>query len=193
MTTAKREGFTLVELLVACTVSLVVLGVVFGFYSRYRARARDEKRKQDLHWLADALELYYSDYGLYPNTGTLRSSVEARWLTGVLYTALDNYITRKNLPIDPLNNTGGTSGYRYWYQDCTTSGANCDNCMALESKRICGVISGCSGAGSARRLYFLAAKLEAQSGYYCLGTPVSSCNTFINWGGCVNRDDMSPP
>lgn len=184
----RNYGFTVLELIVACAIALIILGVSSGYYSRYRSRARDEKRKQDLHFLADALDLYYSDVGLYPPRGSngYRSTDGNQWLTGGLYNNLDPYITVRALPVDPINNYD--QGYLYWYQTCYTSGPS-SSCMTAETVAAC---SGYYSSTARSPVYFLATKLETQPGYYCLGTPVYSCGTFISWGGCVNRADMPP-
>ena len=63
----KRNGFSLIELMVSTTVIaiLTVIGVVS--YSSVNKRSRDVKRKSDIEQIRSALEMYRSDYGYYPN------------------------------------------------------------------------------------------------------------------------------
>ena len=61
----KRNGFSLIELMVSTTVIaiLTVIGVVS--YSSVNKRSRDVKRKSDIEQIRSALEMYRSDYGYY--------------------------------------------------------------------------------------------------------------------------------
>lgn len=59
-------GFTLVELLVVMAILGVLVTLVAGGFRSSQARGRDAERKSDLKNIANALELYYSDYGVYP-------------------------------------------------------------------------------------------------------------------------------
>ena len=62
----KSTGFTIIELLIAFSViGLMSTGGVFVAKTQIQ-KANDARRKEDLHVLQQALEHYYSDYGLYP-------------------------------------------------------------------------------------------------------------------------------
>ena len=65
-----KKGFTLVELLVVMAILGVLVTVTIGSFRSSQARGRDAQRKSDLKQVASALELYYSDYGKYPDTVT---------------------------------------------------------------------------------------------------------------------------
>lgn len=60
-------GFTLVELLVVISIISVLVTVIAGGFRSSQTRGRDAQRKSDLKQIANALELYYSDYGKYPD------------------------------------------------------------------------------------------------------------------------------
>lgn len=62
----KKEGFTLVELLVVMSILGILVTLVAGGFRTAQLRGRDAQRKSDLKELANALELFYADYGLYP-------------------------------------------------------------------------------------------------------------------------------
>lgn len=60
-------GFTLVELLVVISILGVLVTIGLTSFRSSQARGRDTERKSDLKQVASALELYYSDYGKYPD------------------------------------------------------------------------------------------------------------------------------
>lgn len=65
-----RRGFTLVELLVVMAILGILVTLVAGNFRSSQFRSRDAKRKSDLKQTSNALELYYSDYGKYPDSLT---------------------------------------------------------------------------------------------------------------------------
>jgi len=62
-------GFTLVELLVVITILGIIVAIGLVSFRSAQERGRDAQRKSDLKQIASALELYYSDYGKYPDAG----------------------------------------------------------------------------------------------------------------------------
>lgn len=67
MSQTKNSGFTLVELLVVMSILGVLVTLVAGGFRTAQLRGRDAQRKADLKEVANSLELFYSDYGIYPN------------------------------------------------------------------------------------------------------------------------------
>jgi type II secretion system protein G len=63
----KNKGFTLVELLVVMAILGVLVTLVAGGFRTAQMRGRDSKRKSDLKEIANALEVFYSDYNKYPD------------------------------------------------------------------------------------------------------------------------------
>lgn len=63
----KNKGFTLVELLVVMAILGVLVTLVVGGFRTAQMRGRDSKRKSDLKEIANALEVFYSDHGKYPD------------------------------------------------------------------------------------------------------------------------------
>lgn len=61
-------GFTLVELLVVMAIIGVLVGIVGMNFRSAQIRGRDTQRKSDLKQISAALELFYSDYGKYPDS-----------------------------------------------------------------------------------------------------------------------------
>ena len=62
-----NHGFTLVELLVVMSILGVLVTLIAGGFRSSQARGRDAERKSDLKNIANAMELFYSDYGMYPS------------------------------------------------------------------------------------------------------------------------------
>src|SRR3989338_7928189 len=62
----RKSGFTLIELLVVISIIVLLSSIVLASLSTARARARDTRRIEDLRQIQTALELYFSDYGKYP-------------------------------------------------------------------------------------------------------------------------------
>lgn len=61
-----KKGFTLVELLVVMAILGVLVTMVASGFRSSQMRGRDAQRKSDLKGMANALEIFYSDYGKYP-------------------------------------------------------------------------------------------------------------------------------
>jgi len=85
-----NKGFTLVELLVVIAIIGILSTLLLLQLGVARAKARDARRIADINQVRSAIELYFDDYGSYPNTST------------DLSTDLANYTTR--VPDDPLRN-----------------------------------------------------------------------------------------
>src|SRR5688572_14157463 len=64
----KILGFTLVELLVVIAILGVLATIALAAFRSSQGRGRDAQRKSDLKQISSALELYYSDYGKYPDS-----------------------------------------------------------------------------------------------------------------------------
>lgn len=77
-------GFTLVEMLVVITIIGILSTIGLVAFTSAQQRGRDAQRKSDLKEISSALELFYSDYGKYPNS--LNGQIQAcdyNSLTGV--------------------------------------------------------------------------------------------------------------
>jgi prepilin-type N-terminal cleavage/methylation domain-containing protein len=96
----KKQGFTLVEILVVVSIIGLLSSIVLVGLGSFRARGRDARRVADLRETQNALELYYGKFGGYPLT---------TW-DGLEKTLTDAEIGVTSISDDPL---GGTNHYKY--------------------------------------------------------------------------------
>lgn len=101
-----KKGFTLIELLVVIAIIGILASVVLASLNSARGKARDAKRMADLKQIQIALELFRSDNGAYPNTGSVwwgNCSTFGSYGTtgsgGYIPNLAPTYIT--TLPLDP--------------------------------------------------------------------------------------------
>ena len=114
-TSTQSRGFTLIELLVVIAIIGMLSSAVLASLNSARGKARDARRKEDLHQVQNALALYYNTNGAYPNCAPWNYSTDATWnTTGCLITALKPYMSV--LPVDPTNvsNTNPGCGTGPW-------------------------------------------------------------------------------
>lgn len=108
-----QKGFTLIELLVVVAIIGMLASVVVVSLNSARAKARDAKRISDMKAVQNAIEMYYSDNGQYPDlSGTVTNS----WVTAIPNTTQLNSTYIASLPTPPaIDNTGtcSTKTYRY--------------------------------------------------------------------------------
>lgn len=64
--TKKRNGFTLVELLVTISILGVLMAIALVSFRGAQVVARDTQRKTELEEIRSALEVYRTDEGSYP-------------------------------------------------------------------------------------------------------------------------------
>jgi prepilin-type N-terminal cleavage/methylation domain-containing protein len=117
-----NAGFTLLELLVVVAIIGLISSIAFVSMQHARAEARDVKRLADVDAIRTALELYYDDYGIYPDyhicnnlpaiTACNSNFMPNSWIASLV----PKYL--KTLPADPLNkvdNSGAGQHYIYIY------------------------------------------------------------------------------
>ena len=75
----QNKGFTLIELLVVISIISILSVVVLSSVNEARARARDAQRIRHLNQLRMALELYYDEFGQYPNNTDNDSPASGCW------------------------------------------------------------------------------------------------------------------
>lgn len=113
------QGFTLVELLVVMAILGSLVALVAGNFRTSQMRGRDAQRKSDLKQLSNSLELFYADYGKYPDESigsiaacpydpALSTGTTCAWGSGEFTDGKTTYF--KAVPIDPSRN------YSYLYR-----------------------------------------------------------------------------
>jgi len=63
-----QTGFTLIEILVVMVIIGILAAMGIGSYMSSQMKARDARRKQDLRQIANAVELFYNDHGVFPTS-----------------------------------------------------------------------------------------------------------------------------
>lgn len=112
-----KKGFTLVELLVVMSIIGVLAALAVGSFRTAQMRGRDATRKSDLKQISHALELFYADYGRYPDASsgrisacsynpTLGTGSSCSWGTSEFTDGKTVYF--KVLPADPVESQSYT-------------------------------------------------------------------------------------
>ncbi len=91
-TSQQGKGFTLIELLVVLSIIALLLTIATPRYFSSIDRAKETTLKQDLNVVRDALDKFYADKGVYPES--LETLV------------LDKYINK--VPYDPITESNET-------------------------------------------------------------------------------------
>ncbi|MEI7477635.1 MAG: prepilin-type N-terminal cleavage/methylation domain-containing protein [bacterium] len=65
----QKKSFTLIEMLIVVVIIGILAAALIPRLASVQARARDTKRKADLHQIGVALGIYKQDHGGYDNFG----------------------------------------------------------------------------------------------------------------------------
>lgn len=102
----KKQGFTLVELLVVISIIGLLVAVLVANFMGARDRAKDSQKIQDLNAIKSAMRLYYNDHQSYPNLAVGTSEVLTS-VSGIgLSLSVGNYI--KNIGTSAIYSVGNS-------------------------------------------------------------------------------------
>src|SRR5690348_5725032 len=86
---SRRDGFTLIELMVVMALIVVLASIGLTLYANSVTRAKESVLKEHLFRMRDAIDQYYADKGKYP--ATLQDLVSDKYL--------------RTIPADPFTNS----------------------------------------------------------------------------------------
>ena len=86
------KGFTLIELMIVMALIVVLASIGLAMHQNSQTRAREAVLKEDLFRLRDAIDQYYADKNMYPQS--LESLVSDKYLRAV--------------PVDPFTQSADT-------------------------------------------------------------------------------------
>jgi prepilin-type N-terminal cleavage/methylation domain-containing protein len=134
----RKNGFSLIELLVVATIIIVLTTIGIITFQNAGRNARDSKRKTDLETVRQALVLYRSDNTSYP-TGVAGANYSA--MTSTLGAA--SYLSQP-YPQDPKT---GTSGFAYTYTNANAGATFCLCASTMENAANASNPTGCLVVG----------------------------------------------
>ena len=104
-----KRGFTMIEILVVITIIGILITLGIRSYNATQIKARDVRRKADLHNMAKPLEAYFNDYGVYPTgAGVITIGPDTiDW--GEAFVDGNGTVYMSQLPEDPRGDRN------YWY------------------------------------------------------------------------------
>jgi len=109
----KFQGFTLIEILIACSIVGVLASFLFANLIDIKKKARDEERKTDIIRLQTYLEEYHSDNSSYPVSSSGGTDLN-NTPCNQSFTA-NNIIYLSRIPCDPLGQGSDFNNGSYYY------------------------------------------------------------------------------
>lgn len=124
----RRDGFTIVELLIVIVVIAILAAITIVAYNNIQQRARDSRRAQDLKNIKKAVLLYQVDHSGVPKTSTYGSSSGPGGWDSSIQPNWMSFLRPQmgTVPIDPIN-TGTTdptfAGNLLYFYYCYNAGS----------------------------------------------------------------------
>lgn len=102
------KAFTLVEILVVLAIIATLLSLVSPRFFHYLTQSKETTLKHDLYTMREAIDKFYSDRNIYPNT--LDDLVQYKYLRSIPPDPLtDSHLTWIISPPDDLNAQGAVA------------------------------------------------------------------------------------
>ncbi len=142
----KTKGFTLIELLVVMAIIGILASAVLASLQDARAEARDAIRRQNLHELKVAMEVYYNTHKTYQVAGAGWNDGGQGWLSyvGGAYSVAVSDVLLGTILKDPIQ----TPGYMIYLCDGGQSYAISATLEKPTSEDIAHIQTTCNGIGS---------------------------------------------
>ena len=126
---AFRRGFTLIELMIVIVILGILMGTILPRLTGAQSRARDTARIADLNNISQALEVYSSDFGEYPDAACANADYGANCLNvgctdpNDTYEKLAEYLKGNRVPqnVGKQTDTLGCVG-SYYYSSLKSGG-----------------------------------------------------------------------
>lgn len=102
----KKDGFTLIELMVAISIIAILSTIGVTTYQGIQLKARDSVRKGDLNNLSTALEIYFQKNGKYvvdDSNGSDLTSCQTVPAESKFYNSIKNNMSDGSVPTDPVS------------------------------------------------------------------------------------------
>ncbi len=159
---AFRRGFTLIELMIVIVILGILMGTILPRLTGAQSRARDTARIADLNNISQALEVYSSDFGQYPDAACATTGIGINCLdvlcaaTGATpdtYEELKGYLKGDRVPqnVGKQTDTLGCVG-SYYYSPLNSGGSDNQSYILasdLETWQMANYLAGASAGQSA--------------------------------------------
>ena len=119
----QNSGFTLIELLVVISIISLLASISISSSAIYTKRSRDQRRIGDFHQIRNAINLYLSNHGNYPQAGTNASGeCNGGWDSSsdgdfIPELRQDGLLAKDLLDPSINNNNGNCGNYQYAHFD----------------------------------------------------------------------------
>ncbi len=132
-----RRGFTIVELLIVIVIIGILATITIVSFNGIQAKARDSQRLQDAKTIVQALEIYKTQNGVYPDE--VQTVGAGGWEISTDGTNPTNFLpilvssnTISKVPLDPRNTSTGSldpsnssSNFTYFYHNYPAGSSGC--------------------------------------------------------------------